>query len=184
MSKGQRIWYFCVSSADQNTGQQLEGIRLDRTFTDKVSGNEITQPQLKALSEFAREGDTIVIDSLDRLTRNLDDLRQLVTNLTRRGIRVEFVKESLAFTGEEYTMSILLLNVMSAFAEFERALIRKRQREGTEAVKKKGVYRGRKKALMPTQVGQLRARVQAGEKKTALARELNISRETLYGYFQ
>lgn len=180
MSIGQRLGYIRVSSLDQNTDRQLEGVQVHKVFTDKVSGKDVNRPQLQALLDFAREGDTVVVHSLDRLARNLDDLRQLVTSLTRRSIRVEFVKESLTFTGEDSAMSKLLLSVMGAFAEFERQLLKERQREGIEAAKRKGVYKGRKKALTPAEVEQLRARVQAGEKKAALARELGVSRETLY----
>jgi len=79
-------------------------------------------------------------------------------------------------------MSKLLLSVMGAFAEFERSLIRERQREGIALAKKAGVYRGRKPSLTPERVTQLRACVAAGEKKAALAREFGISRETLYHY--
>ncbi len=75
----------------------------------------------------------MVVHSMDRLTRNLDDLRALVNGLTDKGVRVEFIKEGLTFTGEDSAMSKLLLSVMGAFAEFERALIRERQREGIEA---------------------------------------------------
>lgn len=146
---------------------------MDKVFTDKVSGKDVHRPQLQALPEFAREGDTVV-HSLDRLARNLDDLRGLVTALTRRGVWVEFVKESLTFTGEDSAMSKLLPSVRGAFAGFERQRLKERQREGIEAAKRKGVYKGRKKALTPAQVKQLRVRVQAGEKKAALARELGI----------
>lgn len=182
MSTGQRLGYLRVSSLDQNTDRQLDGVPVDRVFADKVSGKDVHRPQLQALLEFAREGDTVVVHSLDRLARNLDDLRGLVTTLTRRGVRVEFVKEGLTFTGEDSAMSKLLLSVMGAFAEFERQLLRERQREGIEAAKRKGVYKGRKKSLTPAQVEQLHARIQAGEKKAALAREFGISRETLYTY--
>jgi DNA invertase Pin-like site-specific DNA recombinase len=78
---------------------------------------------------FAREGDTVVVHSMDRLARNVDYLHRLVQTLTKRGIRIEFVKESLIFTGEDSPMANLLLSVMGAFAEFERALIGERQRE-------------------------------------------------------
>src|SRR3546814_15905162 len=93
---------------------------------------------------FIREGDTVVVHSMDRLARNLDDLRKLVQSLTRRGIRIEFVNESLAFTGEDSPMANLMLSVMRAFAEFERALMRERQREGIAIAKQRGAYRGRK----------------------------------------
>ena len=91
----------------------------------------------------------MVVHSMDRLARNLDDLRRLVQSLTRRGVRIEFAKECLAFTGEDSPMANLMLSVMGAFAEFERALIRERQREGIALAKQRGAYRGRKKALAP-----------------------------------
>jgi len=131
-----------------------------------------------------REGDTVVVHSMDRLARNLDDLRRLVQRLTQRGVRIEFVKEHLTFTGEDSPMANLMLSGMGAFAEFERALIRERQREGIALAKQRGAYRGRKKALAPEQVAQLRRRAAAGEKKAQLAREFGISRETVYQYLR
>jgi DNA invertase Pin-like site-specific DNA recombinase len=97
--KGQRIGYVRVSTFDQNVDRQLEGQSPDRTFTDKASGKDVNRPQLEALLTFAREGDTVVVHSMDRLARNLDDLRKLVQGLTKRGIRIEFEKESLSFSG-------------------------------------------------------------------------------------
>ena len=126
----------------------------------------------------------MVVHSMDRLARNLDDLRALVTGLTDKGIRVEFIKEGLTFTGEDSAMSRLLLSVMGAFAEFERALIRERQREGIEAAKKVGVYRGRKKILTTAQVKDLRQRSEGGESKASLARAFGITRETVYQYLK
>jgi len=181
---GQRIGYVRVSSLDQNPDRQLEQIPVDRTFTDHASGKDVARPQLDALLRFAREGDTVVVHSMDRLARNLDDLRQIVRALTGRGIRVEFVKEGLTFTGEDAPMATLLLSVMGAFAEFERALIRERQREGIALAKRRGAYRGRKKALGAEQRTEARARVAAGEGKAAVARAYGISRETLYQYLR
>ena len=121
---------------------------------------------------------------MDRLARNLDDLRKLVQTLTRRGVRIEFVKEHLTFTGEDSPMAQLMLSVMGAFAEFERALIRERQREGIALAKQRGVYRGRKKSLTADQVVELQRRAQAGEAKTRLAQAFGISRETVYQYLR
>jgi DNA invertase Pin-like site-specific DNA recombinase len=181
---GQRIGYVRVSSFDQNPERQLENVSLNKVFTDKASGKDTKRPELEALLAFAREGDTVVVHSMDRLARNLDDLRRLVQMLTKRGIRIEFVKEGLHFTGEDSPMANLLLSVMGAFAEFERALIRERQREGIALAKKRGAYRGRKKALSPDQVADLRQRAAAGDQKATLAREFGISRETLYQYLR
>jgi DNA invertase Pin-like site-specific DNA recombinase len=182
--KGQRIGYIRVSSFDQNPERQLENTLLDKTFTDKASGKDIHRPELDALKAFAREGDTIIVHSMDRLARNLDDLRRLVQELTGQGIRVEFVKESLAFTGEDSPMANLMLSVMGAFAEFERELIRERQLEGITLAKQRGAYQGRKKALSPKQAATLCQQVSEGHPKAKLAREYGISRETLYQYLK
>jgi DNA invertase Pin-like site-specific DNA recombinase len=121
---------------------------------------------------------------MDRLARNLDDLRRLVRTLTGKGVRVEFVKENLTFTGEDSPMGTLLLSVMGAFAEFERALILERQREGIAAAKRRGAYSGRKPALTAAQARQLRERAAAGERKSALSVEFGVSRETVYSYLR
>ena len=181
---GQRLGYVRVSSFEQNPDRQLEGVPVDRLFTDHASGKDVQRPQLAALLQFAREGDTVVVHSMDRLARNLDDLRRLANDLTQRGVRVEFVKEGLTFTGEDTPMAQLLLSVMGAFAEFERALLRERQREGIALAKQRGVYRGRKPSLTAAQVRALRQRAEGGEPKAQLARELGISRETLYQYLR
>ncbi|MGM7774442.1 recombinase family protein [Arthrobacter sp. KNU-44] len=181
---GQRIGYIRVSSLDQNTQRQLEGIQLDRIFTDRASGKDTKRPQLDELLSFIRDGDTLVVHSMDRLARNLDDLRSLVQKLTKKGVRIEFLKEHLVFTGEESPMANLMLSVMGAFAEFERALIGERQREGITLAKVRGAYRGRRKALSPEQASELRKRAGNGEQKTSLARDFGISRETLYQYLR
>ncbi len=181
---GQRVGYIRVSSLDQATDRQLEGVAVDRTFTDRASGKDTARPQLAAMLAFVRDGDTVVAHSMDRLARNLDDLRALVRTPTGRGVRVEFVKEQLTFTGEDSPMANLLLSVMGAFAEFERALIRERQREGIALAKQRGAYRGRKRSLNQEQIAELKRRVGTGEQKAFIARELGISRETLYHYLR
>ena len=182
--QGQRIGYVRVSSFDQNPKRQLEQVEVGKVFTDKASGKDTQRPELDSLLAFVREGDTVVVHSMDRLARNLDDLRRLVQKLTRRGVRIEFVKECLTFTGEDSPMANLMLSVMGAFAEFERALIRERQKEGIALAKQRGAYRGRKKALSPERAAELLQRVKAGEQKAKLAREFGISRETLYQYLR
>ena len=182
--KGHRIGYIRVSTFEQNTDRQLEGIAVDKTFIDKASGKDVQRPQLDALLQFVREGDTVVVHSMDRLARNLDDLRRLVRDLTKRGVQIEFIKEHLVFTGEDSPMANLLLSVMGAFAEFERALIRERQREGIALAKQRGAYKGRKRSLTLEQVDQIRQRIAVGEKKAQVARDFNISRETLYQYLK
>ena len=139
---------------------------------NEASGKDVKRPQLQAALEYLRDGDVLVVHSMDRLCRNLDDLRRIVTDLTGGGVQVQFMKEGLLFTREDSAMSKLLLSVMGAFAEFERALLRERQREGIAIAKKAGVYKGRKPSLTPDRVTELRGRIAGGEKKAALAREL------------
>src|SRR2546427_940983 len=127
---GQQIGYIRVSSVDQHPERQLDGIALDQSFIDKASGKDVDRPQLAALMTFVRSGDTIVVHSMDRLARNLDDLRRVVQGLTSRGVRIQFLKEHLTFAGDDSPMAHLMLSVMGAFAEFERALIRERRRRG------------------------------------------------------
>ena len=183
--KGQTIGYIRVSSFEQNEARQLEKETLDRVFTDKASGKDTNRPQLKELIQFVREGDLVLVHSMDRLARNLDDLRKLVKSFVAKGVSVKFVKEGLLFsTKDDSPMSNLLLSVMGAFAEFERSLIKERQREGIELAKKKGVYKGRVKALSDEDIVLLNERVSAGVNKSTLAKEFGVSRQTLYSYLR
>ncbi len=133
---------------------------------------------------FVRGGDTVIVHSMDRLARNLEDLRRIVRELTAKGVRVQFLTEQLTFTGDDTAMATLLLSVMGAFAEFERALIRERQREGIELAKKRGAYCGRRRSLSEEQITELRQRAGDGAAKATLAREFAISRETVYQYLR
>jgi len=180
--KGLQVGYLRVSALDQKEVRQLDGLELDKRFTDKVSGRDRNRPGLERMIEFIREGDTVLCHSMDRLARNLDDLRLLVKKLTGKGVRVCFVKESLTFTGEDSPMANLLLSVMGAIAEFERELIKERQREGIALAKKRGAYQGRKRTLTASQAAALLQRVSVGESKTKLAKELGVSRNTVYMY--
>jgi len=159
---GQRIGYKHVSTVDQNTGRQLEGVPVDKIFEDKASGKNTARPQLQAALGFCREGDTLVVHSMDRLARNLTDLRILVKDLTNRGVVVQFVKESLTFTGEDSPMANLLLSMLGAVAEFERALILERQREGIALAKAEGKYHGRKPILSADKIAEIRQPTSAG----------------------
>ena len=177
---GKIIGYVRVSTFDQNPERQLEGVSVDRLFTDQASGKDLKRPAFEELMAYVREGDQVIIHSMDRLARNLDHLRQVVNRLTTQGISVRFLKENLTFTGQDSPMANLMLSVMGAMAEFERSLIRERQREGVQIAKAKGLYTGRKKSLSQEQLSELQKRIAEGEKKASLARHFNISRETLY----
>ena len=140
------------------------------------------EASLEDLRRYVREGDTVVVHSMDRLARNLDDLRALVREFTEAGVAVEFVCEHMTFTGKDSPMQQLMLSLLGAVAEFERALIRERQREGIELAKKRGAYKGRRPSLNPEQVAQLRAQAAAGVPKTQLAKQYGIHRDTVYRY--
>jgi len=181
-SKGQTVGYVRVSSFEQNESRQLEGMELDRVFLDKASGKDIRRPQLEALLKYVRDGDTVVCHSMDRLGRNLVDLRKTVADLTTRKIGVRFIKENLTLTDEDSPMATLLLNMMGSFAEFELAWSRERQREGIEVAKRAGVYKGRKRLLTADRAAELGRRLGEGESKAALALEFGVDRTTVYRY--
>ena len=182
--KEKKVGYVRVSSFDQNPERQLEGIELDRKFTDKASGKNTKRPELEAMIDYVREGDILIVHSMDRLARNLDDLRKIVFNLTSKHVKIQFLKENLTFTGEDSPMSNLLLSMMGAFAEFERSLIRERQIEGIAIAKKRGDYRGRKASLSEEKIEEMNQLLVDGENKSEIARQLKISRETLYRYLR
>lgn len=177
-----RIGYVRVSTVEQNTDRQLVGVDMEKTFTDKASGRDAKRPQLELLLDFIREGDTLVVHSMDRLARNLLDMRKIVDTVTGKGAKVQFIREGLTFAGDDDSSSKLILNMMRTFAEFERCLARERQREGIEQAKLRGVYKGRKPALTDDQIKHRQARAAAGVPKTALAEEFGISRATVYNY--
>ncbi|EIU63142.1 tnpR protein [Mycobacteroides abscessus subsp. bolletii 1S-154-0310] len=177
---GQQVGYVRVSTLDQNTERQLDGIEVDKRFEDKASGKDTARPALTEALGYVRDGDTLVVHSMDRLARSLEDLRRTVRELTVRGVRVHFVKENLTFTGDDSPMSTLLLSMLGAVAEFERSMIRERQREGIELAKAKGVYKGRRPALTGEQTAEVLERLAAGEHPVDLAREFGVSRATVY----
>jgi len=181
-TQGQHIGYVRVSTTDQNTERQLADVPLAKTFTDKASGGTTDRPGLGDCLDYLREGDTLHVHSIDRLARSLVDLEKIVADLNSRGVAVQFHKEGLAFepgNGSD-PMKTLLRQVMAAFAQFERSLIRERQREGIARAKEKGIYKGRSRALKPEQVAEARDRINAGEKVAAVARSLGVSRQTLH----
>jgi DNA invertase Pin-like site-specific DNA recombinase len=141
------IAYIRVSTADQNTARQLAdtGITFDKVFTDKCSGSSIQRPALEVMQEYAREGDTIHVHSIDRLARNLDDLSKLVNDWNSAGVTVHFHKESLTFdAGDTNPMSKLMLQMLGAVAQFELSMIQERRREGIAKAKAEGKYTGGK----------------------------------------
>lgn len=174
----ERIGYIRVSSAGQNTERQLDGLEFDRTFTDKCSGSTKDRPELNRLLDHVREGDAVYVHSIDRMARDLKNLLELIDYFKAKGVDIHFVKEGLSYTPTQSNpMQDMMLQVMGAVSQFERALIRERQREGIEKAKAKGVYKGRKKSVDREKVAELLGQ---GVKKTEIARRLGIGRVSVY----
>ena len=143
------IGYVRVSTTDQKTDRQLEGLVLERVFEDKASAADTARPQLRPCLDFVRQGDTLHVHSIDRLARNLQDLLRLLGQLTDKGVTVQFLKERLTFSGQDDPFQRLQLQIIGAVAEFERALIKERQREGIAKAKSMGKHLGRERKLTP-----------------------------------
>lgn len=182
MSKGQVVGYIRVSTVEQSTARQLDGLTLDEKFTDHASGKDTNRPQLQQCLTHLRKDDELVVHSMDRLARSLVDLRRIVDDLVEKGVKVRFVKENMVFGDTNDPCATLMLSVMGAVAEFERALLLERQREGIEMAKRAGKYTGRKPSLTDEQAQQLVDRLAAGESAAALAKEFGISRAAVYVY--
>lgn len=174
------IGYQRVSSYGQNEERQLSDVDVDEMFTDKASGKDTNRPQLSAAIRYARKGDVFVVHSMDRLARNIVDLRGIVEDLNAKGVAVRFVKENLVFNGEDSAMNNLLLNMLGAVAEFERSLIKERQREGIAIAKAKGKYKGRKPSLTSAQVDEVVELKASGVSIAEIARRYGVSRPSIY----
>jgi len=174
------VGYIRVSTVDQNTDRQLDGITVNKTFMEKLSGKDTKRPQLQECLGYLREGDTLHVHSMDRLARNLMDLQGMVETLTGKGITVQFHKENLVFTDNTNAMSKLMLQIMGAVAEFERSLIKERQREGIAKAKEAGKHLGRKPSLNDIQVQEAHHLIDSGIPKTEVASKFGISRQSLY----
>ena len=184
---GQIIGYSRISSAGQNDARQLDGVVLDNTFTDTASGKNTDRPEFQKMLSHVRAGDHLKVHSMDRLSRSLADLEATVKGLTDRGVTVSFVSQGMTFTAASSPMNTLMLQMLGAVSQFERALILERQREGIAIAKAKGkgvVYKGRKASLNAAQVAELKALVVAGVAKTKIAEQMGVSRATVYSYLK
>ncbi len=177
---GQKVGYIRVSSVDQNTERQLDGLSLDYVFEDKCSGKDTKRPQLQECLRYVRKGDTLHVHSIDRLARNLQDLLSILENLKTRGVAVTFHKEHLTFTGEANPFQDLQLQIIGAVAQFERSMIRERQREGIRAAQKQGKHLGRPRVLEGKRLEEAKARVASGESVSMVAKDFGVSRNTFY----
>lgn len=180
MASGKQIGYIRVSSIAQNTERQLIGVELDKCFEDKISAKDTNRIGLKDCLDYLRDEDVLHVHSIDRLARNLADLQNLVGDLLDRGVSVHFHKENLVFNGQDDAMAKLMLQMMGAFAEFERNLIRERQREGIANAKKNGKKLGRKASLNKEQITEVKYMLNSGFSKSKIADRFGVSRQTIY----
>ena len=176
-----KIGYTRVSTTDQNTDrQELGDIRV---FEDKASGKSTDRPALKEMLAYVRDGDEVVVFSIDRLARNLRDLEDIIKELNSKGTSVTFLTERLTFSGSDDAVSTLMLQMMGSFAQFERSMILKRQAEGIAAAQQrqkdtgKMVYKGRQPSIDRDLISNM---LEAGSSVTAVAKALNISRQSIY----
>ncbi|MDU4435446.1 MAG: recombinase family protein [Pluralibacter gergoviae] len=172
------VGYIRVSTVDQNTARQLDGIELDKVFTEHQSGKDKDREQLKALIDYVRDGDTVHVHSIDRLARSLVDLKELVNLLNDKGVSVHFYKENMKFNGDKSdSMTNLLFNILGSFAEFERELMLERQREGIAKAKEAGKYKGRTKTVDDDAIRLAMSKEGASFRK--VAKELEVSLSTV-----
>ena len=180
----QVVGYTRVSSAGQNTARQLVNINLDKEFVDTLTGSTMERKNLIACMEYVRDGDTLVIDSIDRLARNLRDLQEIINNLVKKGVSVKFIKENLTFNSSKDPIANLTLQIMGAFAEFERTMIKARQREGIDAAKKAGKHLGRPAKVTPKLSAEAELLKKDGISIRQIAFRLKVSRATVYKILQ
>lgn len=185
--KGQRIGYARVSSTNQNLARQLASLgEVTRLFEEKQSGAQRTgRTALAEMIGYARQGDTVVVSSMDRLARSVVDLNQIVAELIDKGVAVEFITEKATFrAGNRDPFAEFQLNIMASFAQLERSISKERQAEGIKAAKARGVYQGRTPKMKHEQLVQARELIATGVPKARIARQLGVDRSTLYRALQ
>lgn len=172
------VGYRRVSTIDQSLDRQDLG-EVEKVFEEKLSGASASdRPALQNLIGWVREGDLVVVHSIDRLARNLADLLGIVTTLNNKGVSIKFIKDNLTFPPQGTDgASKLYLSILGAVAEFERSIIKQRQREGIEKAKAKGVYKGRKPTVDKDRILALRDH---GFSTYKIAEEMGISRMTVH----
>lgn len=172
------IAYIRVSTTDQNTERQLDVVEVNKTFTDKCSGGSTDRPALTDLLDYVREGDTVHVHSIDRLARNLQDLLSLVEEFKSKGVTLKFHKESLTFEGAvTNAMQDLMLSMIGAVAQFEKAMINERQREGIEKAKARGVYSQERAKRVDRE--EVKALLAEGLPMAQIAKKLGCSSKTI-----
>ena len=175
-----KLGYVRVSSEGQNTDRQLDGLKLDKVFEEKVSGKDTNRPKLQELLNSVRKGDEVIVHSMDRLARNLIDLHGIIEEVTTKKASIRFIKEGQEFTGEKEPMKELMLNIMGSVAQFERDIIKERQREGIAKAKERGVYKGRTPKFSHEELARMKKLKADGSSVARVAKLYKTSRATVY----
>ena len=180
---GQEVAYIRVSTIEQNTESQraiLSKIKINKVFEEKISGKNAKRPELQAMLEYVREGDTVYVKDLSRLARNTKDLLNIVEYLTNKGVALKSIKENI---DTSTNFGKLMITFLAAIYEFERANLLERQRDGIAVAKMQGKYKGRKKVAKPDNFDEVYRKWQKREIKSSVAiRELNISEYAFYKF--
>ena len=180
---GQEVAYIRVSTIEQNTESQraiLSKIKIDKVFEEKISGKNAKRPELQAMLEYVREGDTVYVKDLSRLARNTKDLLNIVEYLANKGVRLKSIKENI---DTSTNFGKLMITFLAAIYEFERANLLERQRDGIAVAKMQGKYKGRKQVAKPANFDEVYRKWQKREIKSSVAiRELNISEYAFYKF--
>lgn len=184
MGKGKNIAYVRVSTVEQNEARQREALKafnIDRWFVEKASGKDAKRPILQEMLEYIREDDTVYVEEFSRLGRSTADLLATVQRIEDSGAKFVSLKENF---DTKTPAGKLQMTMMAAIAEFERAMILERQREGIAIAKREGKYKGRKAVFVPN-IGEYYQKYMTRQgTKTSIATELGISRTTLDKLFK
>ncbi|ACK46316.1 Resolvase domain protein [Shewanella baltica OS223] len=173
----QALGYIRVSTVEQNTVRQLDGVSIDRHFIDTCSGSTQERPALLELKAYCRDGDIVVVHDISRLARNIADLIELIKFFNAKGVAVEFKKEGMTFTVDQSNpMNTLMLNLLGSVYQFEREMMLERQREGIAKAKSVGKYKGRSLSVSTTEIIE---RLRQGMSIRKIASELGISTTTV-----
>jgi DNA invertase Pin-like site-specific DNA recombinase len=178
------IGYIRVSTKEQSTARQLEGVDLDEVYEDKISGVIKERPNLTLCLHVLRAGDTLHVHSIDRLARSLRHLQEIVEGLTARKVRVHFHAENLIFESDSSSpMAMLMLHMLGAIAQFERSISKVRQSEGTSIAKASGTRSGKpwgKQPLDMTRRAEAIELSKAGNNISQIAKAMKLSRGSIY----
>ena len=184
-----KIGYVRVSSIDQKVdrqieGLELEGIKVEKMFIDYASGANKERPKLQEMLEFVREGDEVIVSSVDRLGRSQIDLINILSSLKSKKVTVHFLKENLKISEIGNSRDDLMFGMVSIFAEFERAIIKERQLEGIAIARAKGIYKGRQHTLSKYHVGILKNMYMRGESIHNICKTFGLTPPTVYSYLK